>query len=144
MQLRPLYTFSTLHAAHMRKIPGSLCLHNFTVHIPKWGETRNEANLYLFLLLPGNNDFTPINNLDVGPFSNTQRRQCFSVEIIDDMIREDMETFFLVLTTRPGEMLNRVTISPDEAEVTINDDDRESSSVVVSQHNRSHTVLSLL
>ena len=100
--------------------------------------------MYLFLFLPGNNDFTPINNLDVGPFSNTQRRQCFSVEIIDDMIREDMETFFLVLTTRPGEMLNRVTISPDEAEVTINDDDRESSSVVVSQHNRSHTVLSLL
>ena len=58
------------------------------------------------------------------------------MEIIDDMIPEDMETFFLDLTTRPGEMLNRVTITRDEAEVTINDNDRESSSVVVSQHNR--------
>ena len=51
------------------------------------------------------------------------------------MIREDMENFFLNLTTRPGEMLPRVTINPDEAEVTINDDDRESSSDVFPPHN---------
>ena len=47
--------------------------------------------------------------------------------ITDDMIREDTENFFLNLTTRPGEMLDLVTISPDEAEVTINDNDREFS-----------------
>ena len=47
--------------------------------------------------------------------------------ITDDMIREDTENFFLDLTTRPGEMLDLVTISPDEAEVTINDNDREFS-----------------
>ena len=55
------------------------------------------------------------------------RQQCFSVEIINDMIREDSENFFLDLTTRPGEMLPRVTINPAVAEVTINEDDRESS-----------------
>ena len=51
------------------------------------------------------------------------------------MIPEDTESFFHDLTTRPGEMLDRVTISPDEAEVTINDDDRESSSDVFPPHN---------
>ena len=71
----------------------------------------------------------------MGPFSDTTRRQCFSVEIIDDMIRENNENFFLDLTTRPGEMLDRVTINPDEAEVTINEDDRESSSVVFPSYN---------
>ena len=65
------------------------------------------------------------------------------MEINDDMIRENNENFFLDLTTRPGEMLDRVTINPAVAEVTINDNDGESSSVVVSQHNRSHTVCSL-
>ena len=50
------------------------------------------------------------------------------------MIPEDMESFFLDLTTRPGEMLDRVTISPDEAEVTINDNDGESSSVIFPPH----------
>ena len=51
------------------------------------------------------------------------------------MIPEDTESFFLDLTTRPGEMLDRVTISPDEAEVTINDDDRESSRDLFPPHN---------
>ena len=71
----------------------------------------------------------------MGPFSNTTRLQCFPVEIINDMIREDNERFFLNMTTGPGEMLPRVTISPDEAEVTINDNDRESSSVVFPSYN---------
>ena len=87
------------------------------------------------LLLPGNNDFTPINNQDVGPFSNMTRRQCFGVGITNDMIREDNENFFIDLTTRPGEMLPRVTINPAVAEVTINDDDREFSSDVFPPHN---------
>ena len=47
--------------------------------------------------------------------------------ITDDMIREDTENFFLDLTTRPGETLDRVNITSDEAEVTINDNDREFS-----------------
>ena len=71
----------------------------------------------------------------MGPFSNTQRQQCFSVEITNDMIREDNENFFIDLTTRPGEMLDRVTINPAVAEVTINDNDRESSRDLFPPHN---------
>ena len=94
------------------------------------------------MLLPGTNDFTSINNQDVGPFSNMTRRQCFAIEITNDMIREDIESFFLDLTTPV--MLDRVIIDPAVAEVTIIEDDRESSSNVFSQHNKSHTVCSLL
>ena len=71
----------------------------------------------------------------MGPFSNVTRRQCFSVRIINDVIPEDMENFFLDLTTRPGEMLDRVNITSDEAEVTINDNDREFSRDVFPPHN---------
>ena len=63
------------------------------------------------------------------------------MEIADDMIQEDMENFFLDLTTQV--MLDQVTVNPAVAEVTINDDDGESSSDVFPQHNRSHTVCSL-
>ena len=52
--------------------------------------------------------------------------------IINDMIREDTESFFLDLTTPV--MLDRVNINPAVAEVIINDDDRESSSDVFPQH----------
>ena len=71
----------------------------------------------------------------MGPFSNVTRRQCFSVRIINDVIPEDVENFFLDLTTRPGEMLDRVNITSNEAEVTINDDDREFSRDVFPPHN---------
>ena len=62
--------------------------------------------------------------------------------IINDMIREDTESFFLDLTTPV--MLDRVNINPAVAEVIINDDDRESSSDVFPQHNKSHSLCSLL
>ena len=76
------------------------------------------------LLSPGNSDFTAIINQDVGPFSNTQRRQCFFVAITNSqMIAENSENFFLNLTTRPGEVLQQVTINPAVAEITIIDND---------------------
>ena len=64
-------------------------------------------------------------NQDVGPFSNTQRQQCFFVKINNEMILENSETFFLNLTTRPGEVLQQVTINPAVAEITIIDNDGE-------------------
>ena len=64
-------------------------------------------------------------NQDVGPFSNMQRQQCFFVEINNEMILENSETFFLNLTTRPGEVLQQVTINPAVAEITIIDNDGE-------------------
>ena len=90
------------------------------------------------LFLPGNSDFTEITNQDVGPFSNTQRQQCFLVAITNSqMIAENSENFFLNLTTRPGEVLQQVTINPAVAEITIMDSDCESIGV---PDNRSHTI----
>ena len=45
------------------------------------------------------------------------------------MIPENVETFFLSLTTRPGEVLQQVTINPAVAEIAIIDNDGESISV---------------
>ena len=73
----------------------------------------------------GHNDFTPVINIPVGPFSNTTRRQCFSIEITSDTVSEDTENFFIDLTVRPGEVLEQVIINPDVAEVIIYDDDSE-------------------
>jgi len=75
-----------------------------------------------------------ITNQIVGPFSNSQRRECFLVEITDDTIPENSENFFLDLVPPPGEMLERVTISPNQTTVTIEDDDREFSSDTVTPH----------
>ena len=44
-----------------------------------------------------------------------------------EMILENSENFFLNLTTRPGEVLQQVTINPAVAEITIMDSDCESS-----------------
>ena len=46
-----------------------------------------------------------------------------------EMIPENVETFFLNLIRRPGEVLQQVTINPAVAEITIIDDDGESISV---------------
>ena len=70
----------------------------------------------------------------MGPFSNSQRRQCFLVEITNDTIPENSENFFLDLAPPPGEMLERVTITPSQATVTIEDDDREFHSDTATPH----------
>ena len=80
----------------------------------------------LLLNPPGNSDFIAIINHDVGPFSSSQRQQCFLVEIANDKFPENLENFFANLKTRPGEMLQQVTINPTVAEVTMDDNDRES------------------
>ena len=51
------------------------------------------------------------------------RRQCFAIEISNDEIGEDTESFFLDLTTPQGQTLERVTINPAVAEVAIADND---------------------
>ena len=53
------------------------------------------------------------------------------MEIINSqMISENSENFFLNLTTRPGEVLQQVTINPAVAEITVIDNDGESISDV--------------
>ena len=57
------------------------------------------------------------------------------MEITNDAIPENLENLFLNLTARSGEVLQQVHVNAAMAEVTISDNDRESS-----QHNKSHTV----
>ena len=66
----------------------------------------------------------------MGLFSNTQRQQCFSVQITNDATAEDTENFSLNLTLQPGVVVRQVTNNPAVAEITINDNDRKSSSDV--------------
>ena len=82
----------------------------------------DKNRLFLHSIFSDTNDFTAIINQNVGPFSNAQRKQCFYVEITDDMTHEDSEHFFLNLTKHSRE-LQGVTIDLDVAEVTINDND---------------------
>ena len=70
----------------------------------------------------------------MGPFSKSRRQECFLVEITDDTIPENSEIFFLDLAPPPGEMLERVTITPSQATVTIEDDDREFHSDTATPH----------
>ena len=81
-----------------------------------------------------NSDYMAITNQIVGPFSDSRRQKCFLVEITNDTIPENSENFFLDLASPPGEMLEHVTISPSQATVTIEDDDRELSSDTATPH----------
>ena len=65
------------------------------------------------------------------------------MEITNEMILENSENFFLNLTTRPGEVLQQVTINPAVAEITIIDNDCESISDVPVLGNRSHTMFGI-
>ena len=56
------------------------------------------------------------------------------MEITNDTIPENSENFFLDLALPPGETLERVTITPSQATVTIEDDDREFHSDTASPH----------
>ncbi|MDD9869128.1 MAG: hypothetical protein OXU50_04460, partial [Gammaproteobacteria bacterium] len=88
----------------------------------------------------GGADYTAITNQRAGPFGDSRRSECFLVEIIDDAIPENAETFPLALSSPPGTTLDGLTISPSRATVTIEDDDtitigwaQASSNVTVSE-----------
>ena len=64
----------------------------------------------------------------MGPFDNDVRDLSFNVSIVDDSIPEDTEMFNATLTLDPADQARlgnrtRVTVSPDVATVTIQDDD---------------------
>ena len=71
-------------------------------------------------------DYDARTNFLLGPFSDGMRQRSFNVSIVNDAIPEDAEMFRVSLTVRPADQArlgNRVTVSPDEATVTINDND---------------------
>ena len=67
-------------------------------------------------------EFTPSNNPLVAFTSDpSTHRQCFNVNITDDLILEDTERFSLTLTLADGNV--PVVVDPDVSEVEIIDDD---------------------
>jgi len=69
---------------------------------------------------------TALTGFSLGPFNNSVRQLTFSVPIVNDVIPEDDETFIANLTLLPADqarLRNRVTVQPDSATVTIQDDE---------------------
>lgn len=55
-------------------------------------------------------------------FSRCQTRSCVTVAIVDDLVLELVEYFHIFLE-RTGGLDSRITLTPDEGRVNINDDD---------------------
>ena len=71
-------------------------------------------------------DYGALADFSVGPFSDSVRQLSFNVSIVDDMIPEDDEDFTASLTLAPADRTRlgtRVTVDPDLATVTIEDND---------------------
>ena len=67
-------------------------------------------------------DFLPINQT-LERFGNSVRRQCFSVNITDDAVCEDAETFTVTLERPSNGSLPKILIRPAMVTVTILDND---------------------
>ena len=75
-------------------------------------------------IAPG--DYGALAGFSLGPFSNSVRQLSFNVSIVDDMIPEDDENFTARLILAPADRTRlgtRVTVDPDLATVTIEDND---------------------
>ena len=71
-------------------------------------------------------DYGTLTSFRLGPFSNSVRQLSFNVSIVNDNIPEDDETFSASLTLDPAaqdRLGSRVTVSPNVATVTIQDND---------------------
>ena len=83
-------------------------------------------------IAPG--DYGALTGFSLGPFNDSVRQLTFSVSIVNDVIPEDDETFIANLTLLPADqarLRNRVTVQPDSATVTIQDDDCKPLHVVL-------------
>ena len=77
--------------------------------------------------MPPDGDFTSVGFLNEPfrgrPFNTDNRRQCFNVDITDDDVFEDPESFTLTISNSvPSEA---VTVAPDVVTITIVSDDPE-------------------
>ena len=81
-------------------------------------------NFSYLSVAPG--DYGNLTNCRLGPFGDTVRQLSFNVSIVNDNILEDVEMFNVSLTLGPADRArlgNRVTVSPDVATITIQDND---------------------
>ena len=71
-------------------------------------------------------------NMPLGPFGNSNRRQCFNVRILNDSVAEMTEQDFMVnVHFCPGQPPpERVDINPSSGTTTIIDADRELHEVI--------------
>ena len=70
-------------------------------------------------------DYVPVTNMTLGPFGSGNRRQCFSVSILDDTQPENSEDFTVSVHPCPGSPPPRVIFNPRVGRNTIEDDDRK-------------------
>ena len=78
-------------------------------------------------------DYGALTDFSLGPFSNSVRQLSFNVSIVNDVIPENNEDFTASLTLAPADRARlgtRVTVNPDLATVTIQDDEGTFSDVV--------------
>ena len=73
-------------------------------------------------------DYGNLVNFRVGPFNNSVRQLSFNLSILNDNSMEDAEMFSASLTLDPDDQARlgnqtRVTVSPEVAIVTIQDDE---------------------
>ena len=72
-------------------------------------------------IAPG--DYDALTNFRLGQFNNDVRQLSFNVSIVDNNIPENAEMFSMRLTLDPADQARHVTVSPDVATVTIQDND---------------------
>ena len=62
---------------------------------------------------PAGQDYQAVTNMRLGPFGNSDRRQCFDVNIMNDANPEEPEDFMVIVQFCPGEAQpQRVHIDP--------------------------------
>ena len=86
--------------------------------------THAHANSFHPLVGPG--DYGNLTDFRLGQFNNDVRQLSFNVPIVDDNIPEDAEMFSTSLTLDPADQARlgrRVTVSPDVATLTVQDND---------------------
>jgi len=75
-------------------------------------------------LSPAGEDYGMVTDMRLGPFGNSNRRQCFTVNILNDTQSENTENFMVNVSFCPGEPVPpRVDIDPRNATTVIIDDD---------------------
>ncbi len=75
-------------------------------------------------------DYIELVATEVGLFSESNRRQCFLVNITDDSIFESSENFFVAMNVTMGTTM--VTVRPDRARATVVIADNDGKSYLTS------------
>ena len=99
----------------------------------------------IFHMYVAPSDYGGLTNYHLGPYSNDVRQLSFNVSIVNDNIPEDSEMFRASLSLDDDDQADFVTVSPDEAIVTIDDTDgRQSLCCTLSISTTSSNVLAVL